>query len=116
MASADRPAKLAIVSDVHGNLEALKAVMAHAKVQGAGGFINLGDMVGSGPCPEEVVSMMRGDHFLSVVGNFDLKVLEFTRASKRPKASSVKGAVMNDDGGRTAPGSIPTGRFRSFTF
>lgn len=94
MASADRPAKLAIVSDIHGNLEALKMVMEHAKAQGASGFISLGDMVGSGPCPEEVVNIIRGEHFLSVVGNFDLKVLEFTRASKRPKAASVRGAVM----------------------
>ncbi|MDW5563900.1 MAG: YfcE family phosphodiesterase [Methanomassiliicoccus sp.] len=89
-----QPAKLAIVSDVHGNMEALRTVMEHAKAQGAGGFINLGDMVGSGPCPEEVVSTMKGGHFLSVMGNFDLKVLEFTRASKRPKAASVKGAVL----------------------
>lgn len=94
MVGAQRPVRLAIVSDVHGNMDALRAVMADARSQGAEGFINLGDMVGSGPYPEEVVSTMKGDHFLSVVGNFDLKVLEFTRASKRPKTASVKGAVM----------------------
>jgi putative phosphoesterase len=94
MADAHRPARLAIVSDIHGNMDALKAVMAHAVSQSVGGFLNLGDMVGSGPYPEEVVSTIRGDHFLSVVGNFDLKVLEFTRASKRPKATSVRGAVI----------------------
>jgi putative phosphoesterase len=94
LADPHRPARLAVVSDVHGNMDALRAVMAHARGQGAGGFINLGDMVGSGPYPEEVVTTIRGEHFLSVVGNFDLKVLEYTRASKRPRATSVKGAVM----------------------
>jgi CHAD domain-containing protein len=88
------PAKLAIISDVHGNLDALNRVMEDAKERGAGAFINLGDMVGTGAYPDEVVKMLRGDHFLSVAGNFDIKVLEFSRASQRPKVRSVKGAIV----------------------
>lgn len=94
MASADRPPRLAIVSDIHGNMDALRAVMEHARSQGVEGFLNLGDMVGTGPYPEEVVSTIRSEHFLSVVGNFDLKVLEFARGAKRPKAGTVKRAVL----------------------
>ncbi|MBI0582899.1 MAG: CHAD domain-containing protein [Methanomassiliicoccus sp.] len=91
---APRPVKLAIVADVHGNIGALRAVMDDARGLGAEGFLNLGDMVGSGPCPEEVVRTLREEHFLSVVGNFDLKVLEFSRASKKPRSASIKGAVI----------------------
>lgn len=94
MDTAHGPAKIAIISDVHGNLDALDAVMEDARKHEVGAFINLGDMVGSGAYPEEVVKKLSGDHVLSVAGNFDLKVLEFSRASKRPRVRSVKGAVV----------------------
>jgi putative phosphoesterase len=92
--SQETPAKLAIISDVHGNLDALRAVMDDAKSKGAGAFINLGDMVGTGAYPEEVVKLLSGDNVLSVVGNFDIKVLEFSRAAHRPRVRSVKGAIV----------------------
>lgn len=89
------PVKMAIISDVHGNMDALKAVLDDAREQGVGSFINLGDMVGSGAYPEEVVRALRRDHFISVAGNFDLKVLKRSRSSKRPKARSVKEAIID---------------------
>ncbi len=94
MVDAHAPARLAIISDVHGNLDALNAVMEDARKEGAGAFINLGDMVGTGAYPEEVVKKLSGDHFLGVAGNFDIKVLEFSRASQRPRVRSVKGAIV----------------------
>ncbi len=94
MIDTHEPAKLAIISDIHGNLDALNAVMDDAKEHGAGAFINLGDMVGTGAYPEEVVKILSGDHFINVAGNFDIKVLEFSRASQRPRARSVKGAIV----------------------
>ncbi len=88
------PVKLAIISDVHGNMDALTAVLDDAREQGVGAFINLGDMVGSGAYPEEVVRTLSGDHFVGVAGNFDLKVLERSRASKKASARSVKGTII----------------------
>lgn len=88
------PAKLAIISDVHGNMDALRAVLDDAREQGVGSFINLGDMVGSGAYPEEVVKALSGDLFLSVAGNFDLKVLKRSRSSKKSPARSVKEAII----------------------
>ncbi len=87
-------AKIAIVSDVHGNMDALKAVLDDARQQGVGAFFNLGDMVGSGAYPEEVVRTLRGDHFLSVVGNFDLNVLEHSRAARRSRSRSMRTAII----------------------
>jgi len=43
--------KRAIISDVHGNLEALEAVLADIDRQGVDGVICLGDIVGYGPNP-----------------------------------------------------------------
>jgi putative phosphoesterase len=94
LVDAHAPARLAVISDVHGNLDALNAVLGDAKKEGASAFINLGDMVGTGAYPEEVVKMLSGDHFLGVAGNFDLKVLEFSRASQRSRVRSVKGAIV----------------------
>jgi putative phosphoesterase len=69
-------------------------VFDDAKEQGVIGFLNLGDMVGTGPHPDEVVKALSGNGVLSVIGNFDLKVLEFSRVSRKPKPRSVKGAIV----------------------
>ena len=43
--------KIALLSDIHSNLEALEACLAHAARQGADTFAFLGDLVGYGPDP-----------------------------------------------------------------
>ncbi len=63
--------KRAIVSDIHGNLEALEAVLADAQKCGVEEIYCLGDIVGYGPNPRECVD--RAMTFNSVVlGNHDL--------------------------------------------
>ncbi len=61
---------LAILSDIHGNLEALQAVLADADAQGVQVIYCLGDIVGYGPNPVECV-----DHAMrfrvNVLGNHD---------------------------------------------
>jgi diadenosine tetraphosphatase ApaH/serine/threonine PP2A family protein phosphatase len=51
--------KLALLSDIHANLGALEACIAHAGAQGAGRFAVLGDLVGYGAQPGEVVRRVR---------------------------------------------------------
>ncbi|MEO0317775.1 MAG: hypothetical protein RL404_1452 [Pseudomonadota bacterium] len=51
--------KLALLSDLHANLPALDACIAHARAQGATDFAILGDIVGYGPHPSEVVERCR---------------------------------------------------------
>jgi len=46
---------LALLSDVHANLRALRACLGHAREHGATRFALLGDLVGYGPEPVEVV-------------------------------------------------------------
>ena len=43
--------KLALIADLHANREAVGAVMAHARAQGADRFAFLGDYVGYGAEP-----------------------------------------------------------------
>ena len=83
--------KAALIGDVHANLPALEAVLEHARRRGAEEIWNVGDWVGYGAFPEEVVRLLRRVATVSIVGNYDLKVLEFPeraaewRQSKRPE-------------------------------
>ena len=49
--------KIALLSDIHANLQALNACMAHAKAQGVDRWALLGDLVGYGGNPQEVVDI-----------------------------------------------------------
>jgi diadenosine tetraphosphatase ApaH/serine/threonine PP2A family protein phosphatase len=65
---------IALLSDVHGNIEALNACLKHAAESGAERYAFLGDLVGYGADPEEVVATVarwtdRGA--LAVKGNHD---------------------------------------------
>ncbi len=59
-----------ILSDIHGNLEALEAVLAAAKDQWDE-LWNLGDMVGYGGAPNQVLGRIRPLSTLVVRGNHD---------------------------------------------
>ncbi len=67
---------VAVLSDVHGNLEALVAVLADADAQGATELFNLGDMVGYGPEPEACVQLLRSRGVPSLLGNHEHGLLE----------------------------------------
>jgi len=64
--------RLAIFSDVHGNHEALEAILTDAGLQGVDRYICLGDMVGYGASPNECVERVRALKEISyVLGNHD---------------------------------------------
>ena len=67
--------KLALLDDVQANLPSLDASVAHAREQGADRFAILGDLVGYGPHPGEVVERCRWlqqEGALIVRGNHDV--------------------------------------------
>ena len=66
--------KLALLSDIHANLPALTACLAHARAQGARQFALLGDLVGYGAEPGPVLErcmQLVADGALAVRGNHD---------------------------------------------
>lgn len=63
--------KYAILSDIHGNLEALQAVLQDAKQQGCTHYVCLGDIVGYGPNPRECLQMIQELNCPTVIGNHD---------------------------------------------
>lgn len=63
--------KVALISDLHANREALEAVFSHIREQGLAKVYCLGDVVGYGPEPEFCVDMVRGHAELCLMGNHD---------------------------------------------
>ncbi|MCH7698246.1 MAG: metallophosphoesterase family protein [Chloroflexi bacterium] len=65
--------RIAIISDIHANLTAFRAVLDHAKDGGAiDGLWCLGDIVGYGPHPNECIAELRSYDNKTVAGNHDL--------------------------------------------
>lgn len=62
---------IAIISDIHGNLQALEAVLNDIQRQGADRIYCLGDLVGKGPNPSEVVDLLFDYCDVIVKGNWD---------------------------------------------
>jgi len=62
--------KRALISDIHGNLEALSAVLEDIADQGADEIYCLGDIVGYGPNPRECIDLVM-DCTATVLGNHD---------------------------------------------
>lgn len=63
--------RLAVLSDVHGNLEALEAVLLEIDRLGVDGIIVLGDIVGYGPDPLACIYRIREADASCVLGNHD---------------------------------------------
>jgi predicted phosphodiesterase len=61
----------AIISDIHGNLEALEAVLADIKQKGITEILCLGDIIGYGPNPRECIDKVMATCKLSLLGNHD---------------------------------------------
>ncbi|AEF93881.1 phosphodiesterase, MJ0936 family [Desulfotomaculum nigrificans CO-1-SRB] len=63
--------KIAIFADVHSNLLGLQAVLADIRQRGIDTIYCLGDLVGYGPRPNEVIDLLRQENIPTVMGNYD---------------------------------------------
>ncbi|HET9958490.1 MAG TPA: metallophosphoesterase family protein [Polyangiaceae bacterium] len=75
---------IALLSDIHANLPALRACLQHARERGAGQFVFLGDLVGYGPDPEAVIDAVR-----SIPGALILKGNHDHAVEVEPKSSEL---------------------------
>ncbi|MBI4913062.1 MAG: metallophosphatase family protein [Acidobacteria bacterium] len=65
----------AVISDVHGNLEALEAVLAEVDRLGVRRILSLGDVVGYGPDPEACLRLVQARCSHRLLGNHEHAVL-----------------------------------------
>ena len=68
--------RLAIISDIHGNMDALEEVLADIDKSNVNATICLGDMVGYGPEPEAVIQAIRKRNITTLLGNHELSILD----------------------------------------
>ena len=73
--------RLAVISDVHGNLPALEAVLAHIEARRPDQVVVAGDLVNRGPQSNEVVARLQPLGYPTVQGNHERYVLEAADAT-----------------------------------
>lgn len=95
-----KPATIALISDIHGNLPALEAVLYDMTHRDAQVVWNLGDMLGYAPFPNEVIAKLKAIGAVNVIGNYDRKVLAFAEKrrqwKKRKPAAKYAAFHWND--------------------
>ena len=75
--------RVAVLSDIHGVLPALEAVLGEPEVAAADRIVLTGDIT-AGPQPAEVLDLLRaqGDRVLWVAGNADRELVEYRRGER----------------------------------
>ncbi len=63
--------KIAVISDIHGNLAALESVLESIRQEYIDRIICLGDIVGYGANPDECVDLIRERRIPTILGNHD---------------------------------------------
>jgi len=84
--------RLAVLTDLHANLEALEAVMEHARKHGAEQLAFLGDLVGYGADPGPVVERVQAavaTGALALKGNHDEAAIHGAPPTMRPDAAQA---------------------------
>ncbi len=66
---------IAVISDIHGNLEALAAVLDDIAARGVRRILCLGDVVGYGPDPAACLDLVAEKAELTIMGNHDFAAL-----------------------------------------
>ena len=95
--------KIAVISDIHGNIEALDAVMQDIKEQKCDKIYVLGDYAMAGPEPQKVVDYFikkkKDPSFKMIQGNTDLMITKYDEElynSLKEKAPVMSEALKND--------------------
>lgn len=88
--------KIAVISDIHGNLAALDAVLAHAIDQSVDQIVNLGDICSGALWPSETADRLMALDLPTVRGNHERQVLdgEFDRLGLSDKHAK---SMLRDD-------------------
>ena len=67
---------VAIITDIHGNLETLEAILKDIKTQAVDEMICLGDSIDIGPNSKECIDLLIENNIKSVLGNHEICLLK----------------------------------------
>ena len=92
--------KIAILSDIHGNFQALESVMEDIKANGCEKILCLGDLAMAGPQPRMVIEYVRKqNNWIVIQGNTDKMIADFSPEilENTKKAFPVMANALVDD-------------------
>ncbi|MFQ5712034.1 MAG: metallophosphoesterase family protein [Candidatus Geothermarchaeales archaeon] len=81
--------KICFYSDAHGNLEALETLLSQSEVRKADRTIFVGDLVGYGANPNEVIERIREIKSVAVMGNHDYATVTGDTHWFNPRAAAA---------------------------
>jgi putative phosphoesterase len=87
----DNSMKLGLISDIHGNLQAMEAVLSALEPHNVDLILCAGDLVCYGANPNEVVGLCKEKNIACVIGNYDDAV-----AWDKPSASRKPSSPRNE--------------------
>lgn len=95
--------RIGFISDIHGNREALEAVLRDVEQAGVDALVCLGDVVGYGPDPDACLDLIASSCDVTILGNHDEVVLKDEMVREfHPKAI----AAIHQTRASLAPGHI----------
>lgn len=97
--------RLAIISDIHGNLVALEHVLSHINDRAPDLIVNLGDIVTSPLWPRETLELVTTLNLPTVRGNNDRKVAEPPKPDESPSITFTRDSLSEAQ--RAALGGLP---------
>lgn len=69
--------RIALISDIHANLDALTAILEDIRKKAPDIVISLGDQIGMGPEPTQVLDVFMANHIPCLLGNHEVRVLSY---------------------------------------
>lgn len=94
---------LALISDIHANLEALEAVLRDIATRGCDDIWCMGDVLGYGPDPADCIDLIERNCSVALMGNHDWAVIHspvrFNRMAARMIEWTKKWLEINEDSG-----------------
>ncbi len=85
--------RIALISDIHGNLLALESVLAECRARGVDSIICLGDVATLGPCPVECLDRIRAEGCVCVLGNHDEFLLAPSLVASYTQVPFIRAAI-----------------------
>lgn len=91
--------KVAVISDIHGNMQALEAIINDYKNQNCEKVLCLGDLAMAGPQPVEAVNFVKEQNWEIIQGNTDKMIAEFSDKilSNVKSAFPIMGNALEND-------------------
>lgn len=89
--------RIAVISDIHGNAWALKAVLRDIEIKAPDLIVNLGDSLYGPLNPKETYRLLRLYHIINISGNQDRAIVE--QARKKPENPTMQFVLdeLNED-------------------